>query len=97
MAWDSLEDRNIWLREEERSKVIKLRIRQQGTNTVENGGWMEKHHYVCARQGMEDETVLQRDRGWNCLLKTRFGGGKSSTASKPCGKSYQPAISKMYL
>ena len=51
MAWDLLEDMNIWLWEEQRSKVLELWAHQQKTNMMENRGWTEKNIYVCACQG----------------------------------------------
>ena len=85
MAWDLLENMNIWLWEEQRSKVIELWTHQQKTNTMENRGWMEKHIYVCAHQGTGEEKKYEKLHAeWGRKVLTKLSGCDCQLIVKLC-------------
>ena len=50
-SWDSLDMMEVWLRKEEETKFIELRLKETRPNKSNSGEWTQKLLYVCARQG----------------------------------------------
>ena len=51
LSWDSLDMMKVWLRKEEETKFIELRLKETRPNKSNDGEWTQKLLYVCARQG----------------------------------------------
>jgi hypothetical protein len=50
LSWNTLDMMEAWLRKEEETKFIELRLKETQQNRT-NGEWTQKLLYVCARQG----------------------------------------------
>ena len=59
LSWDSLCDMEIWLKKEQESKFIELRVKETRQN-MKGDGWTKKHVYVCARQGTGGKKKYQK-------------------------------------
>lgn len=60
LAWQSLEDMQMWLKGEEETKFIELRLKEKRPNLLEEKGWTERYVYVCARQGTGGKKQYQK-------------------------------------
>lgn len=49
MFWDSINSFQVWLKDEERTKLIELRRKEKRLNMGQSdGGWIEMSYFVCA-------------------------------------------------
>ena len=60
LSWDSLDMMKAWLRKEEETKFVELRLKETRQNKSNNGEWTQKLLYVCARQGTGGNKKYQK-------------------------------------
>ena len=60
LSWSSMEEMMSWLKEEEETQVIELRLKEKRVNDVKEKAWTVKFYYVCARQGTGGEKKYEK-------------------------------------
>ena len=75
LSWNSLDKMEVWLRKEEETKFIELRLKETQLNRTNDGKWTQKLLYVCACQGT----------GGNKKYKKRNPKQGRKVSMKQCG------------
>ena len=74
LSWLSMEEMQIWLRREEAEKTVEFRCRETHRNNGNCPVWVEKHIYLCARDGSGGVKTYMKKNNWDRKVPTKHTG-----------------------